>query len=65
MSNYLILLNTTHSAEEKYAALTHELGHIFCGHLGVDKLAWWDAIVNASHIVKEIEAESVAYLVCC
>lgn len=63
-SSYLVLLNKDHSPEEQYSTLAHELGHIFCGHIGVDKLAWWDANVNISNSVKEIEAESVAYLVC-
>lgn len=63
-SSYLVLLNKGHSLEDQYSTLTHELGHILCGHIGVDKLAWWDTNVNISESVKEIEAESVSYLVC-
>jgi hypothetical protein len=39
-TTYLILLNRNHSPEEKYSTLAHELGHIFCGHLGTDRLSW-------------------------
>ena len=63
-SNYLILLNISHTHEDKYSTFAHELGHIFCGHLGTDKLAWWEANINIPQGVEEIEAESVAYLVC-
>jgi hypothetical protein len=40
-TSYLIHLNKTHRLEEKYSSLAHELGHIFCGHLGIDRYAWW------------------------
>jgi hypothetical protein len=63
-SSYLILLNKDHSPEEQYSTLAHELGHILCGHIGVDRLAWWGTNMNISESMKEIEAESVAYLVC-
>jgi hypothetical protein len=63
-SNYLILLNVEHSLEEKYSTLAHELGHIFCGHLGIDELAWWEGNANKHPGIMEIEAESVAFLVC-
>lgn len=63
-SAYLVLLNRNHSIEEQYSTLAHELGHIFCGHLGADSLSWWDSRIGSSAGVEEIEAESVAYLVC-
>jgi hypothetical protein len=63
-STYLVLLNCNHGLEEKYSTLAHELGHIFCGHLGTDRLSWWDANVNSPREIEEVEAESVAYLVC-
>jgi hypothetical protein len=63
-SSYLILLNRKHSLEEQYSTLAHELGHIFCGHLGTDSLSWWDANINIPQGIEELEAESVAYLVC-
>jgi hypothetical protein len=34
---YELLLNSSHSAEAKYATVAHELGHLYCGHLGTPK----------------------------
>jgi hypothetical protein len=47
-----------------YAALCHELAHIYLGHVGADKDGWWPFRMNVSHAVAEIEAESVAHIVC-
>jgi hypothetical protein len=63
-TSYLIHLNKTHSLEEKYSSLAHELGHIFCGHLGIDRYAWWPERENLTISGEEIEAGCVAYLVC-
>jgi len=63
-TSYLIHLNKTHSLEEKYSSLAHELGHIFCGHLGIDRYAWWPERENLNISGEEIEAGCVAYLVC-
>jgi hypothetical protein len=61
---YRVLLNNSLGIEEQYGALAHELGHLFCGHLGAGSGAWWDACTGADKPQKEIEAESVAYLAC-
>ena len=61
---YRVLLNKNLGIEEQYGALAHELGHLFCGHVGADGGAWWDRHPNADKAQKEIEAESVAYLAC-
>jgi hypothetical protein len=63
-TSYLIHLNKTHSLEEKYASLAHELGHIFCGHLGIDRYAWWPEREDLNISGEEFEAGCVAYLVC-
>ena len=63
-TNYLIHLNMTRSIEEKYSALVHELGHIFCGHLGIDRYAWWPEREDLNISTEDIEAACVAYLVC-
>jgi hypothetical protein len=62
--NYLILLNNKSKMDEKYAALTHALGHIFCGHLGIDSKAWWRERQGLDERLASIEAASVAFLVC-
>ena len=61
---YRVLINEDLGLEERYGTLAHELGHLFCGHLGADDGAWWDACTSIDEHQKEIEAESVAYLAC-
>jgi len=61
---FLVLLNADHRLEDKYSALVYELGRIFCGHRGVAEGGWWPERKNPAPLVKTLEAESVAYLVC-
>lgn len=61
---YEILLNLEHSNEAKYVSLVHELGHLYCGHLGTPNPRWWPDRRNLGATVNEFEAESVCYLVC-
>lgn len=63
-SVYELGMNRNHNAAMRFATLAHELGHLFLGHLGDDgKLRIQGR--RPKHRVREIEAESVAYLVCC
>jgi hypothetical protein len=59
-----IVLNKNLSDEASYATLTHELGHLYCGHVGTPNSKWWPAREKLSRACKEFEAESVSYLVC-
>jgi hypothetical protein len=52
------------SPEQRYATITHELGHLYCGHLGTINPLWWPDRRGLSHSMIEFEAESVSYLVC-
>jgi hypothetical protein len=61
---YELLLNRKHSREAMYATLSHELGHLYCGHLGTPTERWWPDRRGLTHIEAEFEAESVCYLVC-
>ena len=61
---YLILLERGHALEEKYSSLAYDLGHIFCGHLGIDDKAWWPDRRGTGQTPAGIEAESVAFLTC-
>ena len=66
-----IKLNRRMTAPEQYATLTHELGHIFCGHVGPydasnpdqDEYGWRDRS-QLDDSTKEIEAELVSWLAC-
>lgn len=62
--NYLILLNSEHSLNDRYAALVYELGRIFCGHNGAEGKAWWPDRRDIDPAVKEIEVDTVAFLAC-
>lgn len=63
-TSYLVLIDKSPSVEDMYSSLVHELGHIFCGHLGIDRHAWWPERENATINGEDLEADAVAYLVC-
>jgi len=62
-SEYTIGINRNHSAETNFATLAHELAHLFLGHLG-DDLNLRTKARSAEKEIEELEAESVAYIVC-
>lgn len=57
---YDLLMNSDHTLETQYVTIAHELGHLYCGHLGSPDKNWWPDRFGLSHDI----AESVAYLVC-
>ena len=61
---YELLLNSHQTREERYATLIHELGHLYCGHLGSSNDQYWPARRHLGQQVEECEAESISYLVC-
>ncbi len=61
---YEMLVNTKLSSEAKYATTVHELGHLYCGHLGSPNANWWQDRHTLNTNVCEFEAESICYLVC-
>jgi hypothetical protein len=61
---YELLLSSNLSREARYATLVHELGHLYCGHLGTPKPKWWPDRRGLPLEIREFEAESVCYLVC-
>lgn len=61
---YHLVVNRNHSKEEKFATIAHELGHLYCGHLGTPNENWWPNRSKEHINVREFEAESVAWLVC-
>ena len=48
----------------RFATLCHELGHIHLGHLGADEDCFWPSRRGLDPSAMEVEAESVAYVVC-
>ncbi len=63
-SVYELGLNRNHNAAMSFVTLAHELGHLFLGHLGEDKKLSIQDRCAVEHRMREIEAESVAYIVC-
>lgn len=64
---YEIWVNGNHPVETKFSTLIHELGHLFCGHLGAPlapKATWWNDRRYVENNACEFEAESICWLVC-
>ncbi|MEA3189149.1 MAG: hypothetical protein QOD99_2979 [Chthoniobacter sp.] len=62
-ASFHIALNSNHSEAQQLGTLAHELGHIFCGHLGATEQGFWGERRTTPRDVQEFEAETVAYLV--
>ena len=61
---YELIINDNLSREAQYTTLIHELGHLYCGHLGTINNKWWPDRRGLSRITEEFEAESISYLIC-
>ena len=58
-----VTLNSTSSDTERLATLAHEIGHLYCGHLGAAASDWWPDRSDLDERQCEFEAESAARLV--
>lgn len=61
---YDLIVNSNHEKVVKYATIVHELAHLYCGHLGTPNKKWWPDRRGLSLLVREFEAESVAWMIC-
>lgn len=61
---FRVKLNAKHDVPTRFATLAHELGHIYCGHVGGDSKGRWPDRSCLSLALRELEAEAVAWLVC-
>ena len=61
---FRIRLNANHDLPTRFATLAHELGHIYCGHIGRDYKGRWPNRNQLTSETRELEAEAVAWLVC-
>lgn len=57
-------VNRTHPIETKFATIIHELGHLYCGHLGTPDPKWWEDRRRLGRREREFEAESICWLIC-
>lgn len=62
--SYRIAVNKNHQPPVQFTTIAHELAHLFLGHLGADKDLSVPTRRDLSHSERELEAESVAYIVC-
>lgn len=63
--HYNLVVSRNLPPVEMFASVLHELGHLYCGHLGtVDKRAWPDRKHITDAGIKEFEAECVSWIVC-
>jgi len=51
---YSLELKQDVSNEENYATLAHELGHLYCGHLGTPDPKWWPSRAGMTHQLKTV-----------
>ena len=63
-TQYRVHVNRNHDPAVQFTTLAHELGHLYVGHLGPDSKLKIPGRRRLSHEQKEIEAESVAFIVC-
>jgi hypothetical protein len=61
---YRMLVNKNHAPPVRFVTLAHELAHLFLGHLGIDRTFHVPDRRHLSHQQVELEAESVAFIVC-
>jgi hypothetical protein len=61
---YRIRINKNHDANTQFATLAHELAHLYLGHLGPDKYLRVLPRPRPGPEHRELEAESVSYIVC-
>lgn len=63
-TKYRMIVNQNHTPAVQFATITHELGHLFLGHLGQNKKLNIPKRPTMDKAQIELEAESVAYIVC-
>lgn len=60
---YRMKVNGNHQPSQRFVTIAHELAHLFLGHLGEDKKRSIKDRRSCTLAQREIEAETVAYLV--
>lgn len=62
--DYQVRVNARHEPNVQFATLAHELAHLYLGHLGKDSYLGIPERSQVKQDQRELEAESVSYLVC-
>jgi hypothetical protein len=61
---YDVYVSANLNVSASFATIIHELAHLYLGHLGTPNEKWWPDRRRESHVIREFEAEAVAWLVC-
>ncbi len=61
---FRVKVNAKHDLPTRFATLAHELGQIYCGHVGPDRKGRWPDRSRFPPSLCEVEADAVAWLVC-
>lgn len=64
VNTYSVKLNQKHDAPTLFTTFIHELAHLYLGHIQADETRGIKDRTHIKHVQREIEAESVAYVVC-
>lgn len=67
---FVIRINHNLGPSAKWTTLVHELGHVYCGHIGNHPQRWWPDRRDLAELhpqmrddIREFEAEAVAWIV--
>jgi hypothetical protein len=63
-TSYRMLINHNHVPAVQFVTICNELGHLYLGHLGPDEPLSIPHRASMGSVQMELEAESVAYVVC-
>lgn len=63
-SAYKLSINRNHDYNVQFVTIAHELAHLYLGHLGADKFLGVPDRRWTQYDQREVEAESVAHVVC-
>ncbi len=61
---YNLIVNRNLGVVETFATVLHELGHLYCGHLGTPDPSRWKSRNSHDKNIEEFEAECVSWIVC-
>ena len=59
-----VLIDSKLAEQAQFSTMVHELAHLYCGHIGTPDKKLWPNRSSLSVNAKEVEAESIAYIVC-